>query len=220
MHIAFPTPLGKQMSASVKTRDKTPRHAPKRECDETGGRFVIRSSRRDDGGAAPTCRRHSSMIAGRLIPQLRETPPDNDIQRFPLHALRAMSPPPTDGDGISLRLALANQPKRHRKCLGINKSQCLRGTATGSASPGYPTEANAASRQGAVPAQWAAFQRVVTLGNGNPTEATVKQAVEEALKAARPVKKIQRDTTGYPIPEEIRDASSVRSDPGRNARRY
>jgi hypothetical protein len=50
-----------------------------------------------------------------------------------------------------------------------------------------------------------AFQRAVALGHGKPTEATVRMAVDEALRAARPVKETHRDKTGYAIPEEIMD---------------
>jgi len=47
------------------------------------------------------------------------------------------------------------------------------------------------------------FERAVALGNGKPTEPTVKRAVEEAMKAATPVKQIRLDETGFPIPEEL-----------------
>ncbi len=49
------------------------------------------------------------------------------------------------------------------------------------------------------------YQRAVKLGNGKPTETTVKKAVEEVLKEAESATEIHRDGTGYAIPDEILD---------------
>lgn len=45
------------------------------------------------------------------------------------------------------------------------------------------------------------FKKAVEIGNGHPTTASVKQAVSEAIKKAKPVKEVFRDETGYAIPD-------------------
>lgn len=47
------------------------------------------------------------------------------------------------------------------------------------------------------------FKRAAEIGNGHPTTKSVKQAVDEAIKKAKPIKEIHRDDTGYAIPDEI-----------------
>ena len=87
----------------------------------------------------------------------------------------------------------------------VSPTESTKGSPRSGTSPRVPTTQTQHLAKLPASAQRATFERAVALGHGTATEATVKQAVEEALEAATPVREIPRDKTGYAIPEVSMD---------------